>query len=305
MLLPLLLLACALPDAAVPCSRAPQIDLVRLAVRDYDAWRRVWDQKIRTTGSLRPPYYRDDGDGGRPALSAYARDALRLPADDGGHVAPFAVARLVLDRYAWLGSYVEYAVRVFRAAVSCLTAQYAWLQAELLALSATKMTAPALEPTGTARLTGTFAAVRDALLAYADKLAAVHGDMKPAADASFRLARLIAEKPVDCARALSLLRDEMARSVDDRCARATAAELYGHFGDADGYARMLGDQTTWADVADAVGTVARRSADMFNRLGPETIPAANWNQLLDYQYPIDIGVNVDAADPVTAGGVSP
>lgn len=276
----LLLLACARPDAAyqpvgdraVPSSRATYEELLKLAVRKYDTWQHVWDQKVRPTGSLRPPY----------------QDQVSLFTDDGADgVAPFPVVRLVLNHYAWLGSFTEYGVRLLAAATSCLTAQYVWLQTELLWLSASKLEASAPEPpTDTAELTETFATVRDALLGYARKLDALRGDMKPVAIAS---SRLVAVKPADYTRVLLSLRDETDRLVDERCVRVAAAELYGHFGDADSYDTLFSDESTWTVVADAVRTVAERSAKMFDGLGYETMSATNWRQIFDYEYQVHSG----------------
>jgi len=320
LLLPLLLLlACARLDAAtepgggdaVLSSLATQKDLLIFAVRNYNAWQLVWKQKVRPTELLQPPYRDHDDGSGWPTSSTTTRNALLLlAANDEGHVEPFAVVRGVLNHFAWLGSYVEYAVRILRAAVSCLTAQYVWLQLGLLVLSAKKMmtSAPELqsteEPTGTVRLTETLTAVCDALHVYADKLAATSSDMKPMAEVSFRLNRLITEKPADSTDALTLLLNEMEQSVDKRCVKVTPEELYKHFGDPEGYTRLHGDETTWVDVADVVRTVVIKSVSIFNGLGHETFPTANWRQIFDYKYPIDSGIKLDAVDPLT-GSVSP
>lgn len=268
------------------------LDMFRFVLANDDRWRPVLAQMVRVTERTRPPY-QDDRD---------ARAVLRLPAAavtaDGRHLWPLAVLRAVVDEFAWLGSYVDYAAIVLREAVTCFTYTNVALIMELtMAMDDQWRHAVAANPEYRA------APHRDVLwdavaafAVFADKLAAVLGDLQPLVDGLSAYARGARTTDADVSRSsLGPARDEVRELIRSRCHNDPDAA-----GRAAVYSKVRVDVAPWlaSEPVEAVtlqmvkslfDRVVERLLRVYEGLHVRSFPPDLWTQISDHPDDVDVG----------------
>lgn len=296
----------------VDADATAKVRLFEHVLRNDRDWRLVLDQRIVLTDANRPPYGLDCADGddlcagrGDHVRDPAVRELVRLLDAGASDVTAATVLQRVVNRFAWLGSYVHYAAYVLRIALTCVTYTFVSLQIDLLILrenvrnalaASTKTDEPA---STTAAQPAADTAMEDqwAMLAvFVDKLASTHGDLRQLAVLSVVLTEFAnPNSGYDHYKEhlLRLVKQNMDAAIDRNCVRAQTDDLYVQFGVKRTHAHLEKDAVNKDPgcIAKAYDQASVTMMDLYDGLNIVTTGMDHWKQILDYQLPVTMGVN--------------
>lgn len=263
------------------------VELMESVLRNDRAWRFVLDRKIKLSPDSRPPYFHEF------ELSADAKQTLGLIDDHPAEVvltAPLPIIQTVLNRFRWLGSYVDYAVFVLHKAFVCTTYEFLRFQIDLIKRLAKKAESgsPAWQSVADRPLTRAWTSV----VTFVDKVTAMHGDLEMLTDLAYEYTVFLVEDPERSVHVLTLMAREIEEFTGSECERIEDVAILRHFGVATNPDYLSGDAASYKEIENVFDRVVRGMIAMFGELNAETMSMKNWVQVLDFKIAVREHINL-------------
>lgn len=296
---------------------AKRLELLQFVLRRDVAWSVVLDQQVKLAADNQPPYRHD------VSVDAGVQDVLRLIDEDAVMVAPLPVIQLVMSEFSWLGSYVEYAVRLLRQALTCVVHVHVSHVIEiLLALEIKTMkmqqkpkTLEVAQDAGEKEIRkkeevpseeesrkvteeelkywfsrdvetsqmSSYREVWSTLTMLADHLALVGGKLEIMADLSNILSKAKVKGQGIPIPVVKLMRLKMDKMIDRRCDRPKPVQMYTKLG----YIKVLGDPFSQAStptgLETCINSISKKMFAFYNRLQTETMAMKTWALVFNYK----------------------
>lgn len=292
---------------------AKRLELLQFVLRRDAAWSVVLNQQVKLAADDRPPYRSD------ASLDAGVQERLQLMDDDAVMVAPLAIIQTVMSRFAWLGSYVEYAVRLLQQALTCVVYVHVSHVMEILQALEVKTVemlktktlvdarkkdtrkmedAPSEEEESSRALEEeledrfsrnvepfqmSYREVWSTLTMLADQLALVGGQLEIMADLSNMLSEAKVKGRVIPFTVIELMRRNMDRMIDGRCDRPKPVRVYIELGYISVHGNPFSKASTPKGLEMSISSISRKLFAFYNTLYTETVAMKTWALVFNYK----------------------
>lgn len=274
------------PEPSAETVPARQLRLLSAVLQHTRRWRPVLRQKVKITDEIHPAYH----GGGVTVDPAIAAKLSLLDDSAVAPVAPLMIIQKVVREYAWLGSHLQFAVDVLRAAFACFTYASVSLLLESImdADNASLDCAPQQ-----LRVKKQFLVAWYVLAGLADKLSAVDDDLDALGDLSYAFAGATFADARVTFKDLEWLRAEIDRKIEIRCDEPRRDQMYVYLG-------IETNKRRWCSTSGAGSSACRaefyelvdRLSAVYDDFNIATMPMGSWKQILNFKIPVRKGVKM-------------